>query len=93
VRVDARSYELSREIMRPRVRAAPGLAMIPFDVITAGLLPAPLREQFRLPWGPGQQRAFRFALRTLPRVVSLTPPVLRVWPLPGRNVTLKTATS
>jgi uncharacterized protein (DUF2236 family) len=77
VKVDARSLELARQVLRPKVRLLPGL------------LPPALRDQFQLPWSRGRQRAFRFAVRTLPRVVALTPPVLRVWPLPGHNVTLK----
>jgi uncharacterized protein (DUF2236 family) len=93
VQVDARSRELAREIMRPRLRLLPGVAMIPLDVITAGLLPDVLRDQFHLPWGRGQQRAFRIAVKTLPRIVAFTPPLLRVWPLPGHNVTLEAATS
>jgi uncharacterized protein (DUF2236 family) len=93
VRVDARSLQLSREIMRPQSRLLPGPALVPLEVITAGLLPPLLREQFQLPWGSGRQRAFRFAIRTLPRVVAITPPLLRVWPLPGHNVTLKAATT
>jgi uncharacterized protein (DUF2236 family) len=93
VKVDARSLELAREIRRPRLRLLPGAAMVPFDVITAGLMHPTLREQFRLPWGRVQQRAFRIAVKSLPRVVAFTPPVLRVWPLPGHNVTLKVATS
>jgi uncharacterized protein (DUF2236 family) len=93
VRVDARSRELAREIMRPRLRLLPSVVMIPLDVITAGLLPDVLREQFHLPWGRGQQRAFGIAVKTLPRIVAFTPPLLRVWPLPGHNVTLEAATS
>jgi uncharacterized protein (DUF2236 family) len=93
VKVDSRSLELAREIRRPRLRFLPGAAMVPFDVITAGLLHPTLREQLRLPWGRGQQRAFRIALKALPRIVALTPTVLRVWPLPGHNVTLNVATS
>lgn len=93
VRVDDRSYELSLQIRRPRLRLLPGMAMIPFDVITAGLLPPALRDQFRLPWGRGQQRAFAMAVKTLPRIVAVTPPLLRVWPLPGHNVTFRPATS
>jgi uncharacterized protein (DUF2236 family) len=65
--------------------------MIPFEVITAGLLPATLREQYGLPWGPAQRRAYRVAVATVPKVVALTPPLLRVWPLPGRNVSLATS--
>lgn len=79
---------LGRLVLRPRVRLLPGPVMIPFEIVTAGLLPRSLREQYRLAWGPSQQRAFRLATATVPRVVKLTPPLLRVWPLPGRNVGL-----
>ncbi|MDQ6720931.1 MAG: DUF2236 domain-containing protein [Candidatus Dormibacteraeota bacterium] len=88
VRVDQRALNLARLVLRPRLRLLPGPAMIPFEVVTAGLLPPALRSQYGLTWGTGQQRAFRLAVRTLPRLVALTPPVLRVWPLPGHNVKL-----
>jgi uncharacterized protein (DUF2236 family) len=93
VRVDARSLELGREIRRPRLRLVPGSAMIPLDVITAGLLPPTLREQFDLRWGSRERRAFAIAVKALPRIVALTPPLLRVWPRPGHNVTFGSATS
>ena len=88
VRVDARAKLLAELVLRPRLRLLPGPVMIPFKVVTTGLLPATLREQYGLAWGPGQRRAFKVATTTLPRIVALTPPVLRVWPLPGHNVTL-----
>jgi uncharacterized protein (DUF2236 family) len=88
VQVDERAKDLARLVLRPRLRLLPGPAMIPFEVVTAGLLPPALRIQYGLAWGRGQQRAFRLAVRTLPRLVALTPPVLRVWPLPGHNVKL-----
>lgn len=88
VTVNDRSRALGRLVMRPRVRLVPGAAMIPFEIVTAGLLPPVLREQYGLRWGSGQQRVFRLATATLPHAVKLTPPVLRVWPLPGRNVSL-----
>ena len=88
VRVDDRARSLARLVLRPPLRLLPGAAMIPFEVVTAGLLPPVLREQYGLPWGRAQQRAFRLAVAAVPRVVALTPPVLRVWPLPGRNVKL-----
>ena len=88
VRVDQRARDLARLVLRPRLRLLPGPAMIPFEVVTAGLLPAALRSQYGLAWGAGQQRAFRLAVRTVPRIVALTPPLLRVWPLPGHNVKL-----
>ena len=88
VAVTDRARALGRLVLRPRLRLLPGPAMIPFEIVTAGLLPASLREQYGLAWGAGQQRAFRLATATVPKVVKLTPPVLRVWPLPGRNVSL-----
>jgi len=69
----------------------PGFAMIPIEVITAGLLPPILRSQYGLAWGAGRQRAYRLAVRTVPRLVALMPPLLRVWPLPGRSVKFATS--
>jgi uncharacterized protein (DUF2236 family) len=91
VRIDQRALGLSKLVLRPPTRLLPGPAMIPMEVITAGLLPPILRDQYGLTWGAGQQRAYRFAVRTLPHLVALTPPVFRVWPLPGRNVKLATS--
>ena len=90
VRVNEQARALGALVMRPRLRLVPGPAMVPFEVVTAGLLAPTLRKQYGLPWGPAQQRAFRLAVAAVPRVVKLTPPILRVWPLPGRNVTLAT---
>jgi uncharacterized protein (DUF2236 family) len=91
VRVGRVALELAGQVLRPRVRLLPGPVMVPFEVVTAGLLPPGLRTQYGLAWGPRQQRAFRLAVSTVPRVVAITPPLLRVWPLPGRNVTLATS--
>lgn len=88
VQVDARARELARQVLRPQVRLVPGRAMIPFEIITAGLLPATLREQYGLAWGRREERFYRLVVRALPRLIALTPPILRVWPLPGHNVTL-----
>jgi uncharacterized protein (DUF2236 family) len=88
VRVGRRAKELAEQVLRPKLRLLPGPVMVPFEVVTAGLLPPTLRAQYGLAWGPGQQRAFRLAVRTLPRLVAMTPPVLRVWPLPGHTVSL-----
>src|SRR5438067_1046779 len=56
--------------------------------LAAGLLPAALREQYGLRWGAAQRRLYRLMVIALPRMVAVTPPVLRVWPLPGHNVKL-----
>ena len=86
VRVDERARELASQVMQPRVRLLSGPVMLPLNVITTGLLAPALREQYGLPWGRGQQRAYRLAVAVLPRVIALTPPLLRVWPLPGRSL-------
>jgi uncharacterized protein (DUF2236 family) len=88
VRVDSRALELAAQILRPPLRLLPGPAMLPLNVVTTGLLPAALREQYRLPWGRGQQRAYRLAVKVLPKVIAITPPLIRVWPRPGRSVVL-----
>jgi uncharacterized protein (DUF2236 family) len=89
VRVTPRAHELARLVLRPPLRLVPGPVMVPFEVVTTGLLPPALREAYGLPWGRRQQRAFKLAVAAVPRIVALTPPVLRVWPLPGRSVTLE----
>jgi uncharacterized protein (DUF2236 family) len=89
VHVTPRAKELARLVVRPRLRLLPGPLMVPFEVVTTGLLPPALRESYGLAWGRGQQRAFKLAVAAVPRVVALTPPVLRVWPLPGKSVTLR----
>lgn len=88
VHVTPRAKELARLVVRPPIRLVPGPVMVPFEVVTAGLLPASLREDYGLAWGRRQQRAFKLAVAAVPRIVALTPPVLRVWPRPGHSVRL-----
>jgi uncharacterized protein (DUF2236 family) len=93
VRVTPRAKELARLVLRPRLRLVPGPVLVPFEVVTSGLLPARLRENYGLSWGRRKQQAFKLAVAAVPRIVAMTPPVIRVWPLPGRSVKLKEATS
>lgn len=86
VRVDARARELAAQVMRPRARMLSGPLMLPLNVVTTGLLPPALREQYGLAWGPRQQRAYRIAIAVVPRIIALTPTLLRVWPRPGRSI-------
>jgi uncharacterized protein (DUF2236 family) len=90
VRVSLRAKELARLVLRPRLRLVPGPVMIPLQVVTTGLLPMRLRDDYGLAWGGRQQKAFKLAIAAVPRIVALTPPVIRVWPLPGRSVPLPT---
>ena len=86
VRVDERARELAAQVMHPGVRVLSGPVMLPLNVITTGLLSPALREQYGLRWGRVQQRVYRLAVAALPRVIAVTPPLLRVWPLPGRSL-------
>lgn len=88
VRVGPLARELARHVLRPSLRFVPGGAMIPFEIVTTGLLPARLREQYGLAWDRGHERFYRLVVRAVPRLIAVTPPILRVWPLPGHNVTL-----
>ena len=93
VRVGQRAAELAGLVLRPNLRLVPGPAMVPFEVVTAGLLSPELREQYGLAWGDAQRRVFRLMVIALPRLVAVTPPMLRVWPLPGHNVKLDSSFS
>jgi uncharacterized protein (DUF2236 family) len=88
VRVDGRALSLGAQVLRPPLRLLPGPAMLPLNVVTTGLLPATLREQYRLPWRSREQRAYRLAVAVLPKLIAITPPLIRVWPRPGRSVVL-----
>lgn len=93
IEVGEQARALARLVLRPPLRLLPGPVMVPFEIVTAGLLPETLRQQYGLRWGLAQRRAYRFAVASVPRVVAVTPPILRVWPLPGRSVGLGRATS
>ena len=88
LRVGYVAMELSRLVVRPRVLRLPGVAFVPLELVTTGLLPESLREQYRLPWSRAHRQVFRLLTGALPRIIAVTPPVLRVWPLPGHNVQL-----
>jgi uncharacterized protein (DUF2236 family) len=89
VDVTPRAKELGRLVVRPPLRLVPGPVLVPFAVVTAGLLPDALRDAYGLKWGRRQQQAFKLAVAAVPRIVALTPSVLRVWPLPGHSVKLE----
>jgi uncharacterized protein (DUF2236 family) len=80
--------ELSKLVLRPRLLRLPGRVFLPWEVITTGLLPQQLRDHYGLAWGGRQERLYRLFVIAVPRLVAVTPPVLRVWPLPGHNVKL-----
>jgi len=76
VLVDARARDLGRRVLRP-LRRVPGAAWWPLETLTAGLLPAGLREAYRLPPPGRRYRVLRAGLRAGRRVA----PRL-VWEMP-----------
>jgi uncharacterized protein (DUF2236 family) len=48
---------IARELLKLTPRSWPAIA--PLRLLTAGLLPGPLREQYRLGWGPKRQATLR----------------------------------
>src|SRR4029077_20226034 len=89
VSVTPRAKELGRLVVRPPLRLVPGPVLVPFAVVTAGLLPDSLREAYGLKWGRRQEQGFKLGGAAVARIVAVTPPVLRVWPLPGHSVKLE----
>jgi len=85
LRVDARARRLAGLVLRPRLRLVPGFAFVPFEVVTAGLLPAGLRRDYGLAWGGAQRAAFALARAVVPRLVRVTPPALRLVPAARRT--------
>ncbi|WUH98170.1 DUF2236 domain-containing protein [Spirillospora sp. NBC_00431] len=76
------SRAIAEQVLRPRLPGgvvnAPGLMAI--RLITAGLMPAPIREQYGWKWSAGRERRFRALMRLLAVVYPRLP--LRVRTLP-----------
>jgi uncharacterized protein (DUF2236 family) len=68
----------ARAVARSVVR--PGPLFAPVNLLTAGLLPARLREEYGLAWGPGRERALGAALGAVRHALPLVPHALRDFP-------------
>lgn len=60
----------------------------PLRLIASGLMPATVRDQYRLPWGPFQRATFRATRRFLRTVVRVAPHRIRTLP-PARAASLR----
>jgi uncharacterized protein (DUF2236 family) len=69
--------QLARSIFRPR--AAPALRVIGpiVELVTAGLLPEPVRRMYGYRWSPARERALSAAAVAVRRLLPLLPPLLR----------------
>jgi uncharacterized protein (DUF2236 family) len=84
LRVDALARGLARNVTRPPVKGVPDALWMPLRAVTAGLLPQRLRHDYGLPWGRKERALFASARWSLPRLLPLLPPALRVVP-PARS--------
>ena len=75
---------LADHVLRPQIRGVPRMAFVPLTVITAGLLPPSLREDYGLKWGRAQRAAFAAGRIALQRVVAIAPGPVRLLP-PARE--------
>ena len=72
--VDDVTRDVAHQLLHPRaVPFALRLAMPLARLVTTGLLPARLRDEFRLPWGPVRARAFDAVVRLCRVVVPRLP--------------------
>jgi uncharacterized protein (DUF2236 family) len=60
------------------------MAFAPLSLITAGLLPPRLREDYRFKWGRLERAAFEACRLGLRRLVAVTPTPIRLLP-PARR--------
>ncbi|SNS75187.1 Uncharacterized conserved protein, DUF2236 family [Actinomadura meyerae] len=74
--------EVAAAVLWPRRLRALFPALAVFRLVTAAMLPEPLREQYGLPWTPGRRRAAALLLGTASAVHRVTPGVVRRPPQP-----------
>jgi uncharacterized protein (DUF2236 family) len=82
--VGADARRMAALVLHPQFRGVPRLAFAPLTIITAGLLPASLREGYGLKWGRAQRAAFAACRAGLPRLVAIAPGSVRLLP-PARH--------
>jgi uncharacterized protein (DUF2236 family) len=88
LQINDASRAIARGVLHPTLPwfFRPGLAAI--RLITTGLMPAPVREQYGWPWTPARQRRFRLLMNVLALVYPRLP--LRVRTLPRDLYLLQT---
>lgn len=78
--VGADARQMAQAVLQPGFRGVPQVAFAPLTIITAGLLPARLRDAYELSWGKMERSAFAACRRILPRLVAIAPEPVRLLP-------------
>jgi uncharacterized protein (DUF2236 family) len=68
---------LAGAVLRPPLRGVPRPLFWPHEVITSGLLPPRLREQYGLPWGARREAAYRALVPAFRGAIRAAPAFLR----------------
>jgi uncharacterized protein (DUF2236 family) len=79
------ALELAADVLRPRLPFLPRAALSPSALLTAGLLPATLRERYGLPWTSRRAALFRTLCGTIRVGRPLLPRGLRWFPEARRS--------
>ena len=74
----------TRAVMRPRVPLPARPVIEALNLATVGHLPAALREELGLPWGPHRARLFEASRVVLSAALPVLPKLLREFP-PARS--------
>jgi uncharacterized protein (DUF2236 family) len=72
--------ELARSVLYPPVALVPPQAFELLNLVTVGLLPGRLRDQFRLPWGAARQLLFDASTTALRALLPVLPDLVRAMP-------------
>ncbi|MFC6880132.1 MULTISPECIES: oxygenase MpaB family protein [Actinomadura] len=82
IRITDASRAIAEQVLNPKLpvgpAAAPGLAAI--RLLTAGLMPAPIREQYGWKWDAARERRFKLLVSTLSIVYPRVPVRIRTLP-------------
>jgi uncharacterized protein (DUF2236 family) len=76
---------LAHDLLFPPGGVLPRSAMAFGRLVTAGLLPPPLREAYGLSWSDGKAKVLDRSARTIRQARRLTPALLRQWPASRRR--------
>ncbi len=80
VRVSAAAREVARSILYPPIPLIPSFAFDAINVVMAGLLPPPLREQFGIKWNSTSRMLSDAAEAAIWMTLPLLPDALRIVP-------------
>jgi uncharacterized protein (DUF2236 family) len=78
--VGEEARELGHAVLHPPAPRSLRPAAPVMRLITAGLLPEPIRRGYGLPWGPRQERSLALLAGAIRTAVPLLPDALRRWP-------------